>query len=103
MALYGGPHRLKSRLCKPDYSVMVLALNLDPALANKAAQYHFACRDWKAVGKLPVSQAQMLHDGSVGHVWAFGRTSDGHFPFAFSPALQVGGLPKNRLLVQWIL
>ena len=52
MALYGGPHRLKSRLCKPDYSVMVLALNLDPALANKAAQYHFACRDWKAVGKL---------------------------------------------------
>jgi hypothetical protein len=24
-------------------------------------------------------------------------------PFAFSPALQVGGLPKNRLLVQWIL
>jgi hypothetical protein len=45
----------------------------------------------------------MLHDGSVGHVWAFGRTSDGHLPFAFSPALQAGGLPKNRLLVQWIL
>jgi hypothetical protein len=66
---------------------MVLALNLDPALANEAAQYHFTCRDWKAVGQLPVSQVQMLHDGSVGHVWAFGRTSDGHFPFAFSPAL----------------
>jgi hypothetical protein len=101
--LHRRPHRLKSCLCKPDHSVMILALDLDPTLANKPAQYHLACRNWEAVGKLPVGQAQMLHDGSVGHVWAFGRTSDGHLPFAFSPALQAGGLPKNRLLVQWIL
>ena len=101
--LHRRPHRLKSCLCKPDHSVMILALDLDPALANKPAQYHLACRNWEAVGKLPVGQAQMLHDGSVGHVWAFGRTSDGHLPFAFSPALQAGGLSKNRLLVQWIL
>jgi len=81
---------------------MVLALDLDPTLSNQSAQYHFACRDWKAVGQLPVNQVQMLHDAWVGHVWTFGRTSVGHFPFAFSPALQAGGLPKNRLLVQWI-
>ena len=49
MALYRGPHRIKSRLCKPDYSIMVLALDLDPALANKAAQHHFPCPDWKAL------------------------------------------------------
>jgi hypothetical protein len=28
----------------------------------------------------------MLHDGSVGHVWAFGRTSDGHLPFCLQPS-----------------
>ena len=87
MALYRGSHRLKSRLCKPDYSIMVLALDLDPALANKAAQHHFPCPDWKAVGQLPVGPAHMLHDCSLGHVCAFAWI-DGHFPFAFSPALQ---------------
>jgi hypothetical protein len=71
---------------------MILALDLDPALANKPAQYHLACRNWEAVGKLPVGQAQMLHDGSVGHVWAFGRTSDGHLPFAF----EISGEGKAR-------
>jgi hypothetical protein len=38
----------------------------------------------------------MLHDCSLGHVCAF-ASIDGHFPFAFSPALKAGGLPKNRL------
>src|SRR6185369_8708626 len=78
MALYRGPHRIKSRLCKPDYSIMVLALDLDPALANKAAQHHFPCPDWKEVGQLPVGPAHMLHDCFLGHVCAF----------ACSPALQ---------------
>jgi hypothetical protein len=82
---------------------MVLALDLDPTLLNHPAQHHFPCRDRKAVGQFPVGQTQVLHDCSLGHVGAFARTSDGHFPFAFSPALQASGSPKNRLLVQWIL
>jgi hypothetical protein len=52
---------------------MVLALDLDPTLLNRPAQHHFACRDRKAVGQLPVGQAQMLHDRSLAHVWAFAR------------------------------
>jgi len=55
-ALHRGPHRLKSRLCKPDYSIMVLALILDPALLNHPARHHFPRRDRKAVGQLPVGQ-----------------------------------------------
>jgi hypothetical protein len=71
---------------------MVLALDLDPTLLNHPAQHHFPCRDWKAVGQLPVGQAQMLHDCALGHVWAFARTSAGHFltfkfqgPVVFDP------------------
>jgi hypothetical protein len=77
------PHRLEPRRCKPDYSVMVLPLHLDPTLLNHPAEHHFPCRDWEAVGQLPIGQAQMLHNCSLGHVRAFARTSDSHF-LAFS-------------------
>ena len=69
IGLYGRPHRLKSRLCKPDYSVVVLALDLDPTPLNEPAQCRFPCRDWQAIGQLPVGQAQILQDRSLAHIW----------------------------------
>jgi hypothetical protein len=83
---------------------MVLALNLDPTLLNHPAQHHFPCRDRKAVGQLPVGQAQILQDRSLAHVGAFARTSAGHFlPQPPVDKLSDRLKPNNLLttLVQW--